>query len=78
MVLFDNDSTATLTERERALLEMLAKCLRCLTQLTYSRFISGNDPASSDMRNRVAGLQRAAFNLIDSDGATRGAVYGGK
>lgn len=75
MGLFDNDATASLTVRERALLEMLARCNRYLAALTHSRYIGGDDPASVDMRQRAAGLQRAAFNLIDSDDVTRRAVY---
>jgi|APGre2960657404_1045060.scaffolds.fasta_scaffold291242_2 hypothetical protein len=75
MRLFDNDATASLTDRERALLEMLGRCEHYLAALAGSRYISGDDPASADMRQRAAGLQRAAFNLIDSDDATRRAMY---
>jgi hypothetical protein len=75
MRLFDNDATASLTDRERSLLEMLGRCEHYLTQLVHSRFIAGNDPASADMRQQAAGLQRAAFSLIDSDDATRRAMY---
>lgn len=75
MRLFDNDATRSLTERERRLLEMLGRCQRYLTALTYSRYIGGDDPASADMRQRAAGLQRAAFDLIDSDEVTARAMY---
>jgi hypothetical protein len=75
MRLFDNDATASLTDRERALLEMLGRCEHYLAALAGSRFITGDDPASADMRQQAAGLQRAAFNLIDSDDATRRAMY---
>ena len=75
MRLFDNDATASLTDRERRLLEMLARCQHYLSALTHSRYIGGDDPASADMRQRAAGLQRAAFDLIDSDEVTRRAMY---
>lgn len=75
MRLFDNDATASLTDRERALLEMLGRCEHYLAALAGSRFITGDDPASADMRQQAAGLQRAAFNLIESDDATRRAMY---
>jgi hypothetical protein len=75
MRLFDNDATASLTDRERALLEMLGRCEHYLAALAGSRYISGDDPASADMRQQAAGLQRAAFNLIESDDATRRAMY---
>lgn len=75
MRLFDNDATASLTDRERALLEMLGRCEHYLAALAGSRFITGDDPASADMRQQAAGLQRASFNLIDSDDATRRAMY---
>ena len=75
MRLFDNDATASLTDRERSLLEMLARCQSYLASLVHCRYIGGDDPASVDMRQRAAGLQRAAFSLIDGDDATRRAVY---
>lgn len=75
MRLFDNDATASLTDRERRLLEMLGRCQHYLCALTHSRYIGGGDPASADMRQRAAGLQRAAFDLIDSDDVTRRAMY---
>jgi hypothetical protein len=75
MRLFDNDATAILTERERRLLEMLGRCQSYLSEITHSRYIGGNDAASADMRQRAAGLQRAAFNLIDRDDVTRRAMF---
>lgn len=75
MRLFNNDATASLTGRERNLLEMLGRCQHYLSALAHSRYIGGDDPASVDMRQRAAGLQRAAFNLIDSDDVTRRAMY---
>lgn len=75
MRLFDNDATASMTDRERRLLEMLGRCQHYLSALTHSRYIGGDDPAAADMRQRAAGLQRAAFALIDSDETTRRAMY---
>ena len=75
MKLFDNDATASMTERERALLEMLGRCQHYLAALVHSKFIVGDDPASADMRQRAAALQRAAFDLIDRDDVTRRAMY---
>lgn len=75
MRLFDNDATASLTNRERNLLEMLGRCQHYLAALVHSSYIGGDDSASADMRQRAAGLQRAAFNLIDSDDVTRRAMY---
>ena len=75
MRLFDNQATASLTERERKLLEMLGRCQHYLSDLTYSRYICGDDAAAADMRQRASGLRRAAFDLIDSDEVTRRAMY---
>lgn len=75
MRLFDNDATASLTDRERKLLEMLGRCQHYLCVLAHSRYIGGDDPAAVDMRQRAAGLQRAAFSLIASDDVTRLAMF---
>ena len=76
MRLFDNDATTRLTDRERKLLEMLGRCVHYLADLNGCRWIAGGDIPSADMRQRAAGLQKAAGNLIDSDSVTRRAMYG--
>ncbi len=75
MRLFDNDATASLTERERRLLEMLGRCQHCLAHLAHTSYISGSDAASVDMRQRAYHLQREAFKLIAHDDVTRRAMY---
>lgn len=75
MRLFDNDATASLTDRERKLLEMLGRCVHYLADLNGCRWIAGDDIPSADMRQRAVGIQRAAVNLIDSDDVTRRAMF---
>ena len=75
MRLFDNDATASLTDRERKLLEMLSRCQHYLAALSHASYITGNDAASADMRQRASGLHRAVFALIESDETTRLAMY---
>lgn len=76
MRLFDNDATASLTERERAMLETLARCRHYLADLTGSQWIDGDDPASEDMRQRARGLARVIGNVIDGDGDLYVSLYG--
>ena len=76
MRLFDNSSTASLTERERTLLEALARCLHYLADLTGSPWIDGDDAGSEDMRQRARGLQRSVSDVIDRDGDLYGSLYG--
>ena len=75
MRLFDNDATASMTDRERRLLEMLGRCQHYLSALTHSRYIGGDDPAAADMRQRAAGPQRGAFALIPREETPRRAMY---
>ena len=76
MRLFDNDATASLTDRERRLLEMLARCRHYLADLTRSAWIDGDDAGSVDMRQRASGLARAIGKVIDGDGDLYRSLYG--
>ncbi len=76
MNLMDNDSTASLTDREKSLLVALSRCLSFLADLNGSSFIDGDDAGSIDMRQRSKELQRLAINCIDSDMDLYRAVYG--
>ena len=77
MRLFDNDATASLTDRERKLLEMLGRCQHCLAHLAHPSYISGTDAASVDMRQRAYALQQEAFKPIAHDDVMRRAMYAG-
>ena len=56
MRLFDNDATASLTDRERRLLEMLGRCQHYLCALAHSSYIGGDDPASGPGRATAVSL----------------------
>lgn len=76
MKLIDNDSTASLTDRERSLLAVVARCINYIADLNGSQWIDGDDSGSEDMRQRARALQRIAFQCIESDADLYRSVYG--
>lgn len=76
VTVFDNAATESLTERERRLLEMLGRCVHYLADLNGSAWVQGDDPGSTDMRQRAEGLQRAAVRCISGDPVTSETWYG--
>lgn len=76
MRLFDNQSTASLSERERRMLEALARCRHYLSDLNGSSWIDGDDAASEGMRQRARGLHRIVGDVIDRDHDLHEALYG--
>ena len=76
MNILDNDAGKSLTDRERAMLIMLGRLLHYTNQLRGSNFISGDDAASADMRQRADGLRRAAHRCIMDDKTLSMAWFG--
>ena len=75
MNLLDNEATASLTDRERAMLALLGRCRSYLADLRGGNWVKGDSDAAKDMRQRAAALQRLAGAFL-IDPVLHKALYG--
>lgn len=76
MTLVDNESTASLTDREREMLVVILQCREYLRELTDRDWIDGDDAPSIAMNQRASRLKKIVSDCIDSDADFYQACYG--
>ena len=76
MTLVDNESTASLTDRERSLLLVALQCRNYLRELADRNMLDGDDATSIAMNQRAVRLYQIADDCINSDMDLYQSCYG--